>query len=84
MACGVHDTGPGVTEQGLIHLFDPYGSAKSEPGKGVGLGGARAFPDCRLMVGAPSDARPQYVGTVTRAVSPSAEIVYVPGRSWTQ
>jgi signal transduction histidine kinase len=36
--CSVHDTGPGVPEKALAHIFDAYWSAKHEPKKGVGLG----------------------------------------------
>jgi len=34
----VHDTGPGIAEHHLIHLFDRYWQAKSTAHKGTGLG----------------------------------------------
>jgi PAS domain S-box-containing protein len=36
--CGVSDTGPGIPEQDVPHIFDPWWSAKHAQKKGVGLG----------------------------------------------
>jgi signal transduction histidine kinase len=34
----VTDTGPGIAQADLAHLFDPYWSARRHAGKGTGLG----------------------------------------------